>query len=66
MLYIASPGALVVKVWQSHHRSPGSFLGQGTTPPICQTVVAACCCDAESYATGISNSSRVTMVDRFQ
>ena len=26
----------------------------------CHTVAAACCCDAESYATGISNTSRVT------
>ena len=26
----------------------------------CHTVVVVCCCDAESYATGISNTSRVT------
>ena len=26
----------------------------------CHTVVAACCCDAESYATGFSKTSRVT------
>ena len=26
----------------------------------CHMVVAACCCDAESYATGISNTSRIS------
>ena len=26
----------------------------------CHTVVAVCCCDAESYATSISNTARVT------
>ena len=26
----------------------------------CRTVAAARCCDAESYVTGISNTSRVT------
>ena len=26
----------------------------------CHTVAALCCCVAESYATGISNTSRVT------
>ncbi|MCO6060816.1 hypothetical protein NG726_29765, partial [Pseudomonas sp. MOB-449] len=32
-------------------------------PNVCQSVVLwgfACCCDAGSYATGISNTSRVT------
>ena len=26
----------------------------------CRTVAAVCCCDADSYATSISNTSRVT------
>ena len=34
---------------EPHHSSVG-----------CHTVAAACCCDAESYATGISYTSRLT------
>ena len=49
----------MVKIWCSHwvgflvrepHRPSGG----------CHTVAAACHCDAESYATGISNTTRVT------
>ena len=60
-LFLASAGGLVVKTWHANHHVPGSFPGQGATPPSvgCHTVVAACCCDVESYATGISNTSRV-------
>ena len=36
-------------VREPHHQSVGGH-----------TVVAVCCCDAESCATGISNMSRVT------
>ena len=58
----ASPGGLVVKSQCPHHQGPGSFPGQGTTPPStdCHTVAVVCCSDAESYATKISNISRVT------
>ena len=60
-VYAASPGGLVVDIWCSHHHGLGSFPTQGTIPPSvgCHTVVSACCCDAESYATGISNTSRL-------
>ena len=30
------------------------------SPVTCHTVAAVCCCDAESYAPGISNTSGVT------
>ena len=42
---------------------PYSFPGQGITSHSsagCHTVAAVCGCDAESHATGISNTSRVT------
>ena len=43
---------------------PGTnlFHSQGTTlcSVSCYAVAAAHCCDAESYATGISNTSRIT------
>ena len=54
-----SPGGLVVKIQRSHHRGPGSFPSQGTIPPSvgCHIVAAACCCDAESYVTDISNTT---------
>ena len=57
----ASPGGLVVKIHCSHHCGWGSFLlRQPQHPSVgCHTVVAACCCDTESYATGISNTSMV-------
>ena len=52
----------MVKIWCSHCHGPSLFpvrqphhLSVG-----CHTVVAVCCCDAESYATGTSNTSRVT------
>ena len=53
---------LQVKIRRSRCHSPsGLFPGQGSTPPVgCHTVVAACCCDAESYATRVSKTSRVT------
>ena len=52
----------MVKIGRPHQRGLGSFPGQGSTHPTvgCHSVVAAYCCDAESCATGISNSSRVT------
>ena len=55
----AGLGGLVVKIQCSHRCSLGSFPSQGTTPPACRchTVATACCCDAESYATNISNTS---------
>ena len=57
-----SPDDLEVKTWCFHLSHPGSFPGQGTTPPSvgCHTVAAVCGCDAESHATGISNTRRVT------
>ena len=53
-----SPDALMGKIRCSHFCARGSSPGPGT----CQLshVAAACCCDAESYATGVSNTSRVT------
>ena len=55
-------GDLVVKIWCSDHHGLGSFPGQGTALLTlgCHTLVVACFCDAQSYATGISNTSRVT------
>ena len=51
----------MVKIQHSDCHGPGSFPGQGTTPSVsCHTVAAACCCDAEICAIGISNTSRVT------
>ena len=52
----------MVKTWCSHLSGLGSFPSQGSTPPVfdCHAMAAACCCDAESWATGITNSSRVT------
>ena len=38
-------------VREPHHPSVG----------VCHTVAAVCCYDAESYATGLSNTSRVTL-----
>ena len=59
MVIIASPGGLMIKIWRSRCHGSVSLPRWGTTPPICWlfTVVAA---DAENYATGISNTSRVT------
>ena len=53
---------LVVTIWCSHHSGSGSFSTQGTTAFICCLLYfgGACCCDAGSYATSISNTSRVT------
>ena len=58
----ASPGGLVVKIWCSHGHSSNSFPGRRTTPLSlgCHTVAVVCFRDAESYATSISNTSRVT------
>ena len=62
---IASSGGLVVKILHFHHyaaqvhfliREP-HHLSVG-----CRTVVAVCFGDAESYATGVSNTNRVTHV----
>ena len=41
---------------------PGLFPGQGTMPLVCRLSYCGncCCCDAESYASGISHTSRVT------
>ena len=52
----------MVKKWYSHQRGLGLFLVREQLCPSvgCHPVAAACCCDAESYAMGISNSSRVT------
>ena len=55
----ASPVDPVVKIRGSQHCSPNLFLSQGTATPVCHTAAAACCCDAENYATAISNTSRV-------
>ena len=49
----------MVKIPCSHRHSLGSFLHQGTTLLVWQ-VAAVCCCDSESYATGISDTDRVT------
>ena len=61
---VASPGGLVVKIPYSHsHRcSPGSFSSQGTTWPICRLLYCGgyVLLWAESYATSISNTIRVT------
>ena len=58
----ASPGGVMVKIGCCHPQDPGLHPGQGTTPPVCHchTVAAACCCDAESSATGVSNTTGVT------
>ena len=57
---LASPAGLV-KITCSHFHGPGLFPSQGTIPLVsCHTVVAVSYCDAESYATVISNTSRVT------
>ena len=65
---LGSPGGLVVEIQRSHCPGLGSLpireahhLSVG-----CYTVAAACCCDAESYATGISNKAESPRVDRFQ
>ena len=64
-LSATSPRGLGVKNWCSHHCNLSSFPGQGTTPlhsnpsVSCHTVAAVCSYDAESYATGMSNTSRV-------
>ena len=39
---ISSPGGLVVKIWHSHLRHPGSFPGQETTPPVSQLSYCDC------------------------
>ena len=51
----------MVKIRCSHHLSLCLFSTLGTTPQSvsCHTVAAACCCDTESYACRISNTSRV-------
>ena len=53
---------LVVRIRCSDHCNPGLFPARESHHPSagCHTVVALCCCDAESYATSISNTSRVT------
>ena len=58
----ASTGGLVVKIQCSHQYGPSSFPVRDPQHPSvgCHTVAAACCCDAESYAPSISNTSRVT------
>ena len=58
----SQPWCLVVKIQPSHCWGPGLFPGQGTTPLICwlSSCGSCMCCDAESDATGISNSSRVS------
>ena len=63
----ASPGGLVVRIPHSHPHTLVYFMVREPhhSSVGCRTVAAACCCDAESYATRISNTSRVTMVDRF-
>ena len=55
-------GGLVVKILHCHCCSLGQFPSRGKTPPIipCYNVAAPCCCDATSYATGISNTHSVT------
>ena len=65
---LVSADGLVAKIWYSHRHGLGLFPSRGTTPLSvgCHTVAAACCCDTESYATGISNTSGPHMVDRFQ
>ena len=52
----------MAKIGRSHWHGPGSFPNRGATHLSvgCHTVVAACCCDAESNASGISNTTRVT------
>ena len=59
---LASSGGLVVKIQCSHSCVPGSLPGREPHHPSvgCHTEVTACCCDAESCATGISNTNRVT------
>ena len=54
---LASPGGLVVKIQCSHCCGCVCFLIREQHHPSvgCHTVAALCCCDAESYATGISN-----------
>ena len=58
----ASPGGLVMKIQCSHHVAQVSFpVRDPHHPPFgCQTVAVHCCYDAESYATRISNTSKVT------
>ena len=59
---IVSPSGLVVKIWHSHTVAQVHFQVREThhLSVGCHIVVAVCCCDAESYAACISNTSRVT------
>ena len=58
----SNPCGLVAKICHSYCCDLGSFpVREPHHPSVgCHTVVAACCCGAESYVTGISNTGRVT------
>ena len=57
----ASPGGPVVKIQRSHRRGLSSFpVGNHRTHLSVVILWQLCCCDAESYATKISNTSRMT------
>ena len=58
---IASPGGLRLKFCALMAAAWVRFLVREPYHPsvTCRTMVTACCCDAESYATRISNTSRV-------
>ena len=61
-------GALVVKIGPSHPHSSGSFLVRKPHRPSGgrHTLVAACCCDAESCGTSISIPAESPMVTGFR
>ena len=67
MWRLGSSGGAVVRICCSHRCGLGWFPGEVTTasPARCRTVVAASYCNAESYTTGISNTSRVTHGGQF-